>query len=313
MPSQRIVFRWVTRFLLTYLLTVLFAGPSFGTAEPSTARETRVLTTTFPLWLMARRVAADVPGVTVDLMIPAGAGCPHDYGLSPRDMMRLAEADVLIMNGLGLEAFLGPDAGAVTGRIKPSGRVIVAAEGVPGVLPDEDGKGANPHLFASPRMAALLVTNMGEGLAQADPEHAALYRSHAETYAATLNGLADAFAALGPRLANTRVVTQHRDFDYLARDAGLTVVGVVQSHEGQEPSAADLLRLTRLIREEKVGAVFTEPQYPAKAGETLARETGVPVAVLDPVASGPADAPPDYYEQVMSTNLHTLERILGTR
>ena len=59
--------------------------------------------------------------------------------------------------------------------------------------------------------------------------------------------------------------------------------------------------------------MFTEPQYPAKAGETLARETGVPLAVLDPVANGPADASPDYYERVMENNLRTLERTLDAR
>ena len=300
-------------FLALFLATTLTSGAAGAATERSADGETRILATTFPLWLMARRVAADVPGVTVDLMIPAGSGCPHDYGLTPRDRMRLFGADVLIMNGLGLEAFLGPDAEAAASLLKPGGRVIAAAEGVPGALPDEDGKGVNPHLFASPRMAALLVKNMGAGLAGSDPAHADRYRSNAESYAAALDALADAFAALGPRLANTRIVTQHRDFEYLARDAGLDVVGVVQPHEGQEPSAADLLRLTRLIREEHVGAVFTEPQYPAKAGETLARETGVPLAVLDPVAGGPADASPDYYERVMENNLHTLERTLGTR
>lgn len=308
MARRLFLFSWVV-----CLLTALPAGLAPGAAERPAQGETRVLTTTFPLWLMARRVVAGVPGVTVDLMIPAGTGCPHDYGLTPQDMMRLAGADVLIMNGLGLESFLGPDAESVRARLGPGGRVIVAGEGVPGGLPDEDGKAVNPHLFASPRMAALLVRNMGRGMAEADPARADRYRSNAAAYATALDSLADRFAALGPRLANPRIVTQHRDFDYLARDAGLTVVGVVQPHEGQEPSAADLLRLTRLIRDEKVGAVFTEPQYPAKAGETLARETGVPVAGLDPVASGPADAPADYYERVMADNLRTLERTLGTR
>ncbi len=300
-------------FLALFLAGALTAGSAGAAMERSTGGETRVLATTFPLWLMARRVAADVPGVSVELMIPAGSGCPHDYGLTPRDMMRLAGADVLIMNGLGLESFLGPEAGTVAARLKPGGRVIAAAEGVPGILPDEDGKGVNPHLFASPRMAALLVKNMGVGLAGADPARADRSLSNAESYVATLDALADAFATLGARLANARIVTQHRDFDYLARDAGLKVVGVVQPHEGQEPSAADLLRLMRLIREEKAGAVFTEPQYPAKAGETLARETGVPLAALDPVAGGPADASLDYYERVMEHNLRTLEQTLGAR
>lgn len=302
-----------------FLVLCLAFPPQSSAQSPARASdgrmdgETRVLVTSFPLWLMARRVAEGVPGVTVDLLIPAGAGCPHDYGLTPRDMMRFSEADVLIMNGLGLESFLGSDAAAVAGRMKAGGRVIVSAEGVPDLLSDGNGKDVNPHLFASPRMAALLVKNMGEGLAGAYPPHAGQYRANAAACAAELDTLADAFAALGPRLAHTRILIQHGDFAYLARDSGLEVAAVIQPHEGQEPSAADLLRLTRLIREKEVGAVFADSQYPAKAGETLARETGIPLAVLDSVAGGPADASPDYYEYVMKNNLHVLETTLGLR
>lgn len=307
---------------------VLGVQPSFGAASSP-----RILATTFPIWLIARNVTARVPGVSVELMIPAQAGCPHDYGLTPQDMGKLTQADILVLNGLGLEAFLGATPDMIQSRLKPGAQVLVSAEGLDDLLPygdasdkadaahghggayaaEVDGLPANPHIFASPRMAGRLAARIGEGLAGMDPAHAGLYRANAAAYAATLNRLADDFAALGSRVANPRIVTQHRDFDYLAREAGLEIVAVVQPHEGQEPSVAALLRLAREIGEHKVGAIFTEPQYPAKAGETLGRETGVPVAVLDPVASGPADAPLDYYQQVMTANLHTLESTLGTR
>ena len=304
------MFRHTLSVLRAFLWLALL--PQFLAFSPALAADSEILVTSFPLWLLARQVAAGIPGVTVDLLIPADAGCPHDYGLTPRDMMRLSAADVLIMNGLGMEAFLGADAAAAAARMKPGGRVIVSAEGVPDLLRDADGT-PNPHLFASPRMAAWLVRNMGEGLAGAYPRHAGRYRANAAACAADLEALAADFAALGPRLARTRIMTQHRDFDYLARDSGLEVVAAVQPHEGQEPSAADLLRLVRLIREKGVGAVFTDSQYPARAGETLARETGIPLAVLDSVAGGPAGASPDYYKYVMKNNLHVLESTLGVR
>jgi ABC-type Zn uptake system ZnuABC Zn-binding protein ZnuA len=66
-----------------------------------------------------------------------------------------------------------------------------------------------------------------------------------------------------------------------------------------------------VIRRSGAAAVFTEPQYPANVGRKIADEAGVPVAVLDPSASGPADAPLDYYEKVMFGNLDTLKRVLG--
>lgn len=302
------------RLGLACLMLVLCA-PALRAAGESDGTQLRVLATTFPVWLFTRNVAAGVPGVTVELMIPASAGCPHDYGLTPQDMMRLSSADVLVMNGLGLEAFLGATPEAVRGRLKAGASVVTASAGVRELLPyhGEGEEANNPHVFAAPGTAAQMALTVGEGLAEKDPAHAAQYRRNAQAYAADLNRLADEFATLGKRLSNTRIVTQHGDFDYLAREAGLSVEAVVQPHEGQEPSASRMLDLVRLIRERQVGAVFTEPQYPAKSGDALARESGVPVARLDPVAEGPADAPLDYYQQVMTANLHTLERTLGVR
>jgi ABC-type Zn uptake system ZnuABC Zn-binding protein ZnuA len=74
-----------------------------------------------------------------------------------------------------------------------------------------------------------------------------------------------------------------------------------------------MLEIVRKIKEEKAGAVFTEPQYPADVGQTIAREAGIVTATLDPVATGPEDTSLEYYETVMRRNLQTLEQTLGTR
>ena len=126
------------------------------------------------------------------------------------------------------------------------------------------------------------------------------------------DALADEFAALGGRLKNNRIITQHGVFDYLARDMGLDVTAVIQADDTQAPSASDMMKLIKAIRDQQVGAIFTEPQYPDKVAATLSRETGVATAKLDPAATGPASTPLDYYENTMRANLHTLESTLGT-
>ena len=123
----------------------------------------------------------------------------------------------------------------------------------------------------------------------------------------------DQFAAAGKEFRSRKIVTEHAVFDYLARDAGLEIVAVVEESPGQEPSAAEMLELVKLVKSSGAGAVFTEPQYPAKVGQTIAKEAGVPVAVLDPVATGPDNPPLDYYQKIMATNLDTLRRTLGTK
>ena len=84
------------------LLATFFAVTNAAAAEP----KVRVLATTFPVYLITRAVTQNSPDVQVDLLIPAQTGCPHDYALTPKDMQKLAKARIVVINGLGLEAFL---------------------------------------------------------------------------------------------------------------------------------------------------------------------------------------------------------------
>ena len=299
---------------------LLFHRPD-GLAAETTLR---VLATTFPVYQITRNITATTAGVEVDLLIPAQMGCPHDYALTPQDMRKLARADVLVINGLGLEEFLG----APVQKANPRLRVIDSSQGVgpllrstkgPSVPEDKDGhhnhrhdNAPNPHLFASPRMAALMAGTIARGLAELHPAGAAVYAANGMAYSQRLNRLADEGAGLGQRLRNNRIVTQHGVFDYLARDMGLEVVAVVQAHAGQNPSASEILKLVATIKAEKAGALFTEPQYPEAVGRTIGKEAGIAAARLDPVANGPEQAPLDYYQQVMRTNFITLEHTLGS-
>ena len=291
---------------------------------PCRAEPVKILAATFPVYLFTQNITAGSEAVTVDLMIPAGLGCPHDYALSPQDMNKLAAADVLVVNGLGLEEFLG----APLKQANPNIRVIDSGAGLGDLLhyeededddhghghhDGEDAEAVNPHLFASPRMAARQVAAIARQLGELLPAERERFDRNAAAYSAKLEALAEDFAALGKRLVKRSIVTQHGVFDYLARDMGLEVAATVAAHPGQDPSAAEALALARRIRAEQVGAIFTEPQYPDKIVRTLAQESGVPLAALDPVASGPEHPPLDYYERVMRSNLEILADTLGTR
>jgi zinc transport system substrate-binding protein len=300
------------------ILPILFLAAAIGISSTAQAagKNLKVLASTFPMYLITRNVVKDAPSVNLTLMIPADLGCPHDYALTPRDMKELSAADALIVNGLGMEEFIG----APIKKANPKLKIIESAKGIPSLLsstekeePLHDHSEFNPHLFASPRMCALLAMNISAGLSEIDPEGTARYSKNAAAYAEKMSQLAEAFETLGKRLANPRIVTQHGVFDYLARDMGLAVVAVIEAHAGQEPSAAEMLQIVSTIRKEKAGAVFTEPQYPAKIGATIAKEAGIPAAILDPVASGPENTPFDHYETTMRQNLLILEKTLGTR
>ena len=160
-------------------------------------------------------------------------------------------------------------------------------------------------------MAIRIVTNIAAALASADPANAQKYKSNADLYTGRLKHLSEQMMAASVGFKAKKIVTQHAVFDYLARDLGLEVLAVIQEHPGQEPSAAEMMNLVKVIKQHRAAAIFTEPQYPAKIADVLAREVGITVAELDPVASGPENAPLDHYEKTMRANLNALKRILG--
>lgn len=321
----------------------------------------RILATTYPVYLLARNVVQSNPGAQVDLLIPAQTGCPHDYALTPKDMQKLAQADVLLLNGLGLDDFMLK----ALPNAKP-GLVVVDSsagitplkegnvhedgdddhEGHEGGHEDHDGHehaarhgheesahghgghdheqghehghhhdhgGINPHAFASPRLAAVMVKNMAQGLAKADPQNAASYESSASAYQKVLLGLSERLAALGAKAPNKGIALMHDALSYMAHDAGLEVIAVIQENEEAQPSAGRLIKVAEILREHKPALIASEPQYSDKAVQTLAREVGIPAAQLDSLASGPASPALDHYEKTMNNNINILEKYFEPR
>lgn len=113
------------------------AAPPQASGQPA---ELRVLATTFPVYLFTRNVAHSRPYVRVELLIPAQAGCPHDYAPTPRDLQKLAQAQVVVMNGLGLEEFLA----APLKKINAKATVIDSSKGID-PLPLPRGMSPPPH------------------------------------------------------------------------------------------------------------------------------------------------------------------------
>ncbi|MFH2043545.1 MAG: zinc ABC transporter substrate-binding protein [Pseudomonadota bacterium] len=301
------------RFILLYMTILCYCITFSGFLSNAQAvdKKFNILTSTFPIRLITLNIIHGKNNMNVDLLIPAQVGCPHDYALAPQDMKKLVEADVLIINGLGMEEFLG----APLEKFNLSLKTIDSSSGIKDILQHSDNADhhhfrTNPHLFASPRMTALLAKNIANGLSMIDPAGAGIYLKNARIYENKMNKLADEFSALGKRLKNKHIVTQHSVFDYLARDIGLKIVAVLHEYDGQEPSAAEILKIIKTIRNENAKAIFTEPQYPQKIGHVIATEAGIVTKILDPVATGPKNASLDYYETVMRKNIKILEKTL---
>jgi zinc transport system substrate-binding protein len=255
---------WATAFLS--------ATTGLGATEPL-----RVVTSFYPVYVGALNVAAGVDGIEIKNLTSPHIGCLHDYQLSAGDVRELSDADLLLANGAGMEPFLDKVA-----RQSPDLRVVEVSDGIPLM----DG---NAHVWVSFDGARRQVDNIAAALADAAPDRAEAFRTNAEDYKARLAELEERMrAALGP-FAGTPIVTFHEAFPYFARDFNLEVAGVIEREPGTEPRARELADTIKLVRERRVKALFAEPQFSSQSAQVIARETGLKVYELDPVATGPAE------------------------
>lgn len=298
------------------------AGCGRKETAPAVEKEKVVLCSFHPMYVMARNIAKDVPGVRVENMTGPQTGCLHDYQVTPADMRHVEDAWAFVVNGAGMEAFLGDVA-----RRDPDLHVIEASRGIELIggghdhghesgSHGEQGDGhhdeeTNPHVWVSVSGAMAQVRNIADQLAELDTAHAALYRRNAEAYLARLDSLRARMHAAIDGLPNRRIVTFHEAFPYFAREFGLEIVSVVQREPGSEPGAKELAETIDVVRKARVKALFAEPQYPARAAEAIARETGIVLRRLDPAVSGGDDL--DSYIRAMDSNTVVLREALSTR
>jgi len=260
----------------------------------------RVVTSFYPVYVATLNVADGVEGVEISNLTSPHIGCLHDYQLTAGDARKLADADLLLANGAGMEPFLEKVA-----RQSPGLRVVEVSEGIPLM----DG---NPHVWVSFEGARRQAANIAEVLAAVSPDRAEAFRANARAYAGKLSALKKTMRdALAP-YEGTPIVTFHEAFPYFARDFRLEIAGVIESEPGTEPSARELADTIKLVRARRVKALFGEPQFSDRSAQVIARETGTRVYQLDPVVTGPSapDEARDAYLRAMKSNLAVLQEAL---
>lgn len=264
-----------------------------------------IVTSFYPMYLFAQNIANGIAGVKVVNMTQPQTGCLHDYQLSAYDMKTLSRASVFIVNGAGMETFLGD----VSSQI-PGIKIITASEGIRLLKSETDETEYNPHVWVSITDAQAEVKNIAEGLILADPAHKEQYRRNEQGYLAALEKEKQ---NMHEQLKNCRtkdIVTFHEAFPYFAQEFGLNIAAVLEVDPGSEPSAAQLKNIIAAVKQKKLRVLFTEPQYTPEAATTVSLETGAKIYQLDPIVTGPMDDP-GYYVEVMDKNLTVLKKALS--
>jgi zinc transport system substrate-binding protein len=306
-------------------------------AEPDAAGgvgPVRIVVTIPPLmWPVTQLVGEGTPDAVpaeVTLILRPGLS-EHGFELTPVQMQAVRRADVVVMAGHGLEP---PQVAALAGRSGWSAKVV-SFEGIDETVllegdhadcdHDHDGAGGHahdhdhassvdPHMWLDPVAMKAFVGRVAEALRAAveksgrsDDDKARLIRAINTRAAAAQKTCADIDAehirALTP-LKDRAIVTHHNAYAYLCKRYGLKVAAVIRPVETVEPTPGDVMKAVKAIKEQKAGAVFVEPQFPAGIAKRIADTAKVRLESIDPLGDGD-------WAALMRSNMAALVRGLG--
>ena len=281
------------------------ASPAFGQAAGPSARPLKIGVTLHPYYSWTKNVVGALSGYEVRPILP-GEIDAGDYQPRPDDIKKLADLDVLVVNGIGHDDFIMP-------MLKASANTRVTIIRVNEATPQvhaAHGTGNNSHTFISFTNAIQQTYAIQKALAALRPQDAAALQRNAGDYARRLRLIKAKGAQQLAEAKVTRVVTVHDGYGYLLQEFGLEVAGVVQPAHGLTPSATELRDMVRLLQREHIRVVFSEETFPAPLLKVLQDEAGVKVYVITHIASGAYTA--DKFEREMQTNVETMVRALVT-
>ena len=289
------------------LLLTACGGGTAATPAPAEDDDTiHILATTYPVYLFTTAVTDGVEGVEVTRLIQEEISCLHDYTLTVNDMKAIEAADVIVMNGVGLEDFMADALATSDAPVIDCSEGVALLEAMGHEGHDHDAE-YDPHIWMDPERAAQMVWNVATVLSEVDTMNGDLYTANASAAEARLQsevvGVEDPDILAG-------LITFHDGFQYFAQATGLDLLKAIEEEEGAEASAAEIKEIVGLIGDYNIPAIFTEKNGSDATAQAISRETGCAVEQLDLIMSGDGSGIQPYLD-AMNQNINTVLEALG--
>ena len=287
--------RSISRILLA---TAFFAIPFSAHAE-----KLKVVASFSILGNMVSHIAGD----NVELKVLVGPnGDAHEYQPAPTDAKALAEANLVVVNGLGLEGWFD----RLVSSSGYTGQVVTASHGIAPLEMKEGGqKHSDPHAWQNLAGGMVYVVNIRDALIKIDGKHADEYRANTEKYIAELDALdrwvREQISTVPMEKRN--VISMHDSFGYFAEAYGVFFFAPVGLSTEAQPSAADIARLEDQVRGQKITAVFLENMTDSRLMKQLEKDAGAHIGgTLYSDALSTPDGPAPSYEGMFRHNVPAL-------
>ncbi len=257
-----------------------------------------IVTSFYPMYIATLNIVDGVDGITLKNLSEPQTGCLHDYQLTPEDMILLSTADVFIINGGGIEEFLMDVVEAY-----PDLTIIDTSE-------DVELLGDNTHIWMSVPRYESQVNTIARSLSEIDVSNEDAYLSNLAKYDEKLQSLIERSLNISSLIEDTRVISFHEAYEYLADDFSLEITYTMDLDEERSVSAGEVAEVIDKITQDNISVILAEETYGSKMAGMVQEETDVNVIYLDTlVRSNDMEYDKDSYVDVMNHNYDLIEGI----
>ena len=269
--------KWLPGVAASLCLLIASCGGEEGRADaPSGGHRLQVVTTVAPITSIVASVGGDL--ITTTGVVPEGTNS-HTFEPPPSAAKVLSRADLIIVNGLGLE---DPTKELAIGKLARGAEIIELGNQTirpedyiyDFSFPKDEGK-PNPHLWTNPPMAKQYARVAGEALKRRDPTNARTYHANFERFAAKADELDAAMAQATRTVPRPELLTYHDAYAYFAKRYGWKVIGAVQLSSFEDPTPKEVGDLISQVKAVGVPAIFGSEVFPSPVLAQIGREAGV--------------------------------------
>ena len=259
----------------------------------------KIVTSFYPMYIIAENITDGAENIELVNMADVNVGCLHDYTLTTEDMKKVENADIFIMNGLGMESFIE--------KILTSNQdmnIIDSSTEAQNVILSEDG--VNAHIWTSIDNYILQVKYISKELINKNQENAEVYQKNTDEYVQKLEELKNEFETKLQNLDGKKAICLNEVFGYMGQELGMEMTTIATDHEESTMSADMLSSIIDRVKQENIQIIIIDKNDNKANAETIANETGAKILELNSGMTGELDK--DAYINQIRENLNVLEK-----
>ena len=260
------------------------------TSKKENTNNFKIVTSFYPMYEIALNITNGAQNVSIENMADANVGCLHDYTLKTSDLVKIEDADVFIINGLGIENF--------TDKILQTNDDIITINASKNITDIIDN---NAHVWLDIDKFIVQVEEVADELKLANPENAEVYENNKQEYVNRLNKLKQEL----PKREKEKVISFSESLGYLQNTMNLDMLIIETDHEQSSLSAEKLKQVVEYAKTNNITKILIDNNTDAQNANTLAQEVGANVYVLNSGLNGSDSI--EAYETMIKENFEILE------